>query len=269
MTMIDVLQLRVRAGDHEILRGIDLSVAKGELVALVGPNGAGKSTLLRALAGDLAPASGEIFLDGAPLATRTKAELARRRAVLPQHSALDFPFTALEVALLGRLPFGGPDEREIRLARRALDRAGVGSLAMRRYPTLSGGERQRVQLARVLTQLETMARPRLLLLDEPTSSLDQSHAHHLLELAEELAEDDTAVVVVLHDLHLASQHASRVVVIDGGLVVADGPPATTLVPDLVAAVFRVDAITVEHPALRAPALVTLPRPRRDRLEEAS
>ncbi|MCW5772176.1 MAG: ATP-binding cassette domain-containing protein, partial [Rhodospirillaceae bacterium] len=175
--MIAAERIGYAVGRKSLVAEVSLSLARGELLAVIGPNGAGKSTLLRMLAGELAPAAGTISLDGKPLAAWAPAEIARRRAVLPQSSTLTFPFSVAEVALLGRAPHnGGIDTRQdLIIVQHALAVAGVGHLAARRYPSLSGGERQRVHLARVLAQLMTgpgRYEPGFLLLDEPVTSLD-------------------------------------------------------------------------------------------------
>ena len=144
----------VQIGAATLLDGLSLAVEPGEVVAVVGPNGAGKSTALRLFAGERAPDTGEVRLDGRPLAAFDEGDLARRRAVLPQHAALAFGFSALDVVLLGRTPHAAGRRADVAAAARAMHRAGVAPLAARRYPTLSGGERQRVHLARVLAQLD-------------------------------------------------------------------------------------------------------------------
>jgi iron complex transport system ATP-binding protein len=213
----------VYAGRAMLVDGVDLDVAGGELVAIVGPNGAGKSTLLGALAGDRPLWRGAVTLRGRDVRTTSVAELARLRAVLPQHSQLSLGFTALEVVQLA-----GPQINRAR-ARRTLADVELDKLADRAYPSLSGGEQQRVQLARVLAQLAASPGSALLL-DEPTSALDPRHQQLVLGLARRAADAGHPVVVVLHDLTLAARWSDRVLLLAAGRVAANGPPAEVLTP---------------------------------------
>jgi len=226
--------LTVVAGAATLLDRVTLTIALGEVVALVGPNGAGKSTLLAALAGDRRPTAGTVHIAGVDAAVLRPHELADRRAVLPQRAALNAPFTALEVVQLGDLGAGG----EL-AARRALDAVGLARFADRAYPTLSGGEQQRVQLARVLVQLGERG-GRALFLDEPTAALDPRHQLVVLGLARRAAARGDAVVIALHDLGLAARWADRVALLAHGQLVACGPPAEVLRREPLRAVFDVD-----------------------------
>jgi iron complex transport system ATP-binding protein len=228
--VIEARGIAVAAGAVTIVDGVDLDVGTGEVVALVGPNGAGKSTLLGALAGDRRLLRGTVRLGGHDLRRLEVAELARRRAVLPQRSSLAAPYTALEVVLLARRDLAPAT------ARRYLDDVELGALAERSYPTLSGGEQQRVQLARVLAQLDGAAGA-VLFLDEPTSALDPHHQAVVLRLARRAARAGHAVVVVLHDLTLAARWAGRVIVLSGGRTLAEGAPEDVLTPELLAAAY--------------------------------
>jgi iron complex transport system ATP-binding protein len=242
--------LSVRIGVNLLLDRVELDLRPGELLAVVGPNGAGKSTLLATLSGERRPSSGEVTLDGTALSRFKPLELARRRAVLPQESSLEFDFTALEVTLLGRMPFTGGREspRDIEIARAALRLADAAHLETRRYPTLSGGERGRVQLARVLAQIwheATPTRDRYLLLDEPTSSLDLAHQHGTLAVAKGLALEGVGVLAVLHDLNLAAAYADRVAVLQRGALVALGAPRAVLTSSLLEHTFGLRVAVTE------------------------
>ena len=229
-------------GTRRVLDGVDLAVGAGELVALVGPNGAGKSTLLHVLAGDATPEHGTVLLDGLPLGGYRPLELARLRSVLTQHNEVSFAFTAAEVIEMGRSPWRGHDDEEQDDARidSGVAAAEVGHLLERRMPELSGGERARVAYARVRAQAAD-----IMLLDEPTASLDVRHQEAVLAGLADHARAGGTAIVVLHDLDLAAAYADRIVVIDGGVVRADGPPAAALDPDLLSAVYR-HPISVEH-----------------------
>lgn len=243
----------VEVEGRAILDGASVEVRGGEVVALVGPNGAGKSTLVGVLSGDIVPVSGAVAVGGVPLADWSGLELALRRAVLPQQVGVTFPFTVREVVEMGRAPWvaldGDLDGEAVIEA--CLARADVAHLADRTYPTLSGGERSRAALARVLAQDTGV-----LLLDEPTAALDLHHQEMVLRLARERAMTGVAVAVVLHDLGLAAAHADRIVVLDGGRVVVDGPPAEVLQPALLSAVYRHPVEVLPHP--RTGELIVLP-----------
>lgn len=223
-------------GTRNVLHGIDLTIGPG-LCALVGPNGAGKSTLVRALAGLLAPRAGRVELDGTDLRTLSRGAIARRIAVVPQVFDTLFPFTVREVVMLGRTArlraFAGPGDADRLAVERALGLLELRELAERRIDALSGGERQRAVLAMALAQ-ET----EVLLLDEPTVHLDPGHQRATLALARDLARRrGVAVAAVLHDLNLASAMAERIVIVDAGRIVADGPPGLVLTQRTVEGVF--------------------------------
>ncbi len=228
--------------DRPILRGIDLAIAPGERVALVGPNGAGKSTLLRVLAGLVVPTAGSVTLGGDPVGDLDRPAIARRLAAVP--GQVSFPFSARveEVVALGRLPHEDPF-RGMRPADRlavdaAISRVGIDRLRGRDARELSLGERQLVLVALAVAQ----AAP-LLVLDEPTVHLDLRHQVAVMELLADLnAGDGTTVLAVLHDLALARHFFPRLVVLDGGRIVADGAPDAVLTRERVRGVFGVDLV---------------------------
>ena len=248
MKRLQAIGVEVRARTRTLLRDVSIDVAPGELVAIIGPNGAGKSTLLNALAGDRALSSGEILLDGRPLSQWSKLELARRRAVLPQHSAVAFDFTGLQIAMLGLLAFRGTlSEGEMQaVAEKALAETEALGFADRPYTVLSGGERQRVQLARVLAQCDAdPAATPFLLLDEPITGLDLSHQHAALASARRRVDRGLGVLAVLHDLNMAARYADRVGIVEDGRVTNLGPVRQTLDPDRLSAVFATPILRIE------------------------
>jgi iron complex transport system ATP-binding protein len=209
---------------------------------VIGPNGAGKSSLLRVLSGEIAPTRGEALLDGRSLRTFSAAEIAGRRAAVPQASALAFPFTVLEVVMLGvTVPGFRTLAPAARAAEDALEAVDMVPLADRIYATLSGGERQRVHIARALCQLAAAPRrageTRCLLLDEPTASLDLAHQVRVLRIIRRQAELGLAILVVLHDLNLASSAADRIVLLVRGQVAAAGSPVEVLRDHLLSAAY--------------------------------
>lgn len=248
MKLLQAIGIEVRARARTLLCEVSLDVAPGEFVAIIGPNGAGKSTLLNALAGDRVLSAGKILLDGRSLPQWNKMELARRRAVLPQHSSVAFDFTGLQIAMLGLLAFRGSlSERQMQaLAERALAETEALSFADRPYTVLSGGERQRIQLARVLAQCDAdPASMPFLLLDEPITGLDLSHQHAALASARRRADRGLGVLAVLHDLNMAARYADRVGIVENGRVTNLGPTRETLDPGRLSAVFATPIVRIE------------------------
>ena len=240
-----------------LLDGVSLRLAPGEVLALAGPNGAGKSTLLRLLAGDLAPTSGAVLLDGRPLASFRARDLALRRAVLPQQTLLQFAFAAREVVAMGRHPHlarHGETDQDEAIVRAAMGRTETLPLAERAYPSLSGGEQGRVSLARTLAQEAP-----LLLLDEPTAALDLRHQQAVLATARTLAAEGAAVLAVLHDLNLAAAYADRVALLAAGRLVTVGTPWATLTATTLSEIFGHPIAVVPHPARDCPLIIPVPR----------
>jgi iron complex transport system ATP-binding protein len=236
MTALVARALEAGYGARAVLRGIDLELGPGRLIALVGPNGSGKSTLLRALSGLIRPTGGAVTLDGVDVSTLSRATLASRIAVVPQTFDTLFPFTVREIVALGRSArlglFARPSPADAAAVARAIVDQDLAPLADRRLDALSGGERQRVVLAMAMAQ-----EAGVLLLDEPTAHLDPAHQRSILRTVGELARSGgVTVLAVLHDLNLAAL-ADRIVVLDGGRIVADGGPAVALSADVVARVF--------------------------------
>jgi iron complex transport system ATP-binding protein len=260
VTAIRTERLTVAYRGRPAISDVDLSIERGDLVALVGPNGAGKSTLLRAIAGLVEPAAGGVELAGSPIGSLDRLAIARRLAVVPQLPSLPFATTVEEVVALGRLPHEHPI-RGLRPVDRAavaaaIDRVGVGHLLGRDARELSLGERQLVLLAMAVAQDAPV-----LALDEPTVHLDLRHQVEVMELLVDLNQrDGTTIVAVLHDLGLAAHFFGRIVVIDRGRIVADGTPREALAPDRIREVFGVDPALVRIAPEREP--VRSPRPAR-------
>lgn len=217
-----------------ILDDVSIEVAAGEVLALVGPNGAGKSTLLGVLSGERRPARGTVTLEGRELGSIRSSELARLRSVLTQENQVSFPFRVIEVVSMGRAPWARSVEGrdDIPAVAEALEVADVTHLANRRYTNLSGGEKARVSLARVLAQ-----RTRTVFLDEPTAALDLRHQEDVMRMARRMANDGCAVVVVLHDLSLASAYSDRMALICNGGLEAIGTPAEVLTEERIERVY--------------------------------
>ncbi len=235
----DAVCMKVRQAT--LLDCVSAQVHGGETVAIVGPNGAGKSTLLRLLSGDLRCTGGGVRLKGRDLASFSSRDLANHRVMLSQHVNVSFPFTVEEIVAMG----AGDRPRSIAapLVDAAIAELDLTPFRHRELPTLSGGEQQRAHFARILVQLacgEAEQGPGVLLLDEPTSSLDLRHQINLVETAKRRARTGTAVVAVLHDLNLAVRFADRIIVLHKGTVAADGSPAETITNEMIRDVFDVE-----------------------------
>jgi iron complex transport system ATP-binding protein len=228
------------------VRGVSLAVPSASLTAIIGANGSGKSTLIRMLAGLLPPASGEILLDGRRLEHWERSARARQIAYVPQVTATAFPFRVLDIVLSGRAPhiarfqLDGPVDRE--RAMEALVSTGAAHLAGRSFTVLSGGERQMVVLARALAQ-----EPRLLLLDEPSNSLDLKHRADLMRTLARLREErGLSVIMITHDLQLTGSLFDRIVALRCGEIAAQGQPDEVLRSDLLADIFGEPNVRAER-----------------------
>jgi iron complex transport system ATP-binding protein len=258
VTLLAAEGLRFGYDRRVVLDGVGLTLAPGEIVGLIGPNGAGKSTLVRILAGILRPAAGTVQLAGRPLGDWSRAERARRLALVPQDPRVEFPYTVLEVVLMGRSPhlptLALPGAHDLAVARAALAALEVGELETRHMEELSGGERQRVFLARALAQ-----EPAALLLDEPTTHLDLRHQTQLHDVARERCRrGDVGVLTVLHDLNLAAAYCDRLILLAGGLVVREGRPADVLEAAVLERAFGTRVWVGQHATTRAPIVLPVP-----------
>ncbi len=236
------MDVGVELGGVTVLDGIELNVAEGEMLVLVGPNGAGKSTLLGALSGEIGLRHGEVLYGQRPVAGIRHTELARLRSVLTQENGVSFPFLVSEVVAMGRSPWARTVEGrdDISAVAAAMEAADITHLAGRRYTQLSGGEKARVSLARVLAQ----ATP-VVFLDEPTASLDLRHQEDVMRIGRRMADEGRTVVVVLHDLSLASAYADRLALISGGRLEALGSPTEVLTAERVERVYGLPVVLHE------------------------
>jgi len=241
--VIETRDLWVRFGPVAAVRGVSLKTQSGGWTALIGPNGAGKTSALRALAG-LVPFDGEVRIEGQDARDLGRRALARLVALVPQKPETPPALTVAEYVLLGRTPhisyLGGEGKRDRDAAARALRRLDLEEFAQRPLGSLSGGELQRAVLARALAQ-----EARVLLLDEPTTSLDLGRQQLVLELVDELRQDGLTVVTTMHDLTLAGQYAEHVVLLDAGSVMAEGAAADVLSGPILAAHYGADVRVIE------------------------
>jgi iron complex transport system ATP-binding protein len=237
-------KVNLQRGGNTLLSNVSLQLDAGEFVAVLGPNGAGKSTLLKVMCGEMQPDEGVVTCNERVLTDWTQRQLAQMRAVLPQQSQLSFAFKVHEVVAMGLSPFAAQDaQADGKIVTQAMQHCNLMHLAQRTYTNLSGGEQQRTHLARVLAQIwrkpsEGDKHPRYLLLDEPTTALDMAHQHQVLKIVKQFAQqNNVAVMVVLHDLNLASIYADRVVLMQAGRLVAQGTPETVYQRQTLAQVF--------------------------------
>ena len=247
-----------RSGRPWTVEQVSFNVAFGKVIGIVGPNGSGKSSLLKLLAGLLRPASGRIWLAGQALNDLTPIAISRTLALVPQEQAQVFPFTVAETVLMGRFPhrragwwgMGMEAERgeDLAAAHRAMIETDVVDLADRLLSDVSGGERQRVMIARALAQ-----EPRIMLLDEPTAFLDLNHQIELCALIQRLAKERSlTVVLVSHDLNVASLLCDRMLMVKDGKICAQGTPAETIRTDVLRAVYGCDVVVDPHPQRGVP-----------------
>jgi len=246
--MLNILSANLEIKGRRLLNDISISVKPGLLSVVLGPNGAGKSTLLKVLSGEWQPDSGRVFLEDKLLRDIPDEERAKKLAVLPQQSSLSFPFKVEDVVALGRLPHAEGSIKDGQIIHECLEAADALFLAGRIYTSLSGGERQRVHLARVLAQIwDRNEKQKYLLLDEPTAALDIAHQHLMMQASVAMARRGLGVLVVLHDLNLASQYADYIVMLKQGKVAHEGPVSAALCEQSIQDVFNVSVTTGVHP----------------------
>lgn len=256
MSLLSAQAVGYRVGQHWLVKDVSLSLQSGEFVVIVGANGAGKTSLLRLLSGELQPDTGRVQLQDKPISTYSLRELALLRSVMRQHVELNFDFTVEEVVMMGRYP-------HIRAAATRADKAVVNqmlqlteSTALRRrlYATLSAGEKARVTLARILSQQTP-----IVLMDEPTSTMDLRHQQLTMQIARQLVNNGGTVLAILHDLNLAALYADRIGMMVAGELVALGTPGDVFTSENIATVFNISVHIVPHPDTSVPLIVPLHR----------
>ena len=252
--MLEARELTIKYDERVAVADVSLTLKPGEITALIGPNGAGKSTLLRALNGQVRHTNGVVLLDGEPIEKVSRRHIGRRIAVVAQEAELRFPVTVLQFVLGGRFAWasnagwGWETERDLRIAEAVLSETELSELSGRLMNELSGGERQRAVLARALA-----TEAAFLLLDEPTANLDLSHQATLLTLVRNRCDQqESAALVITHDLNLAAQFADQILLMKRGKVIEAGPPRAVLTPELLREVFDVTVLVDAHPVTNAP-----------------
>jgi iron complex transport system ATP-binding protein len=242
--------ISVRYEGRDALLDVSFALNDGEIAALVGANGAGKTTLVRALNGTVPLSSGEITLDGRNLYEHSRREIARQISVVAQENETRFPITVMDFVLSGRFVYGGAfgweTKQDVNAANQAIADSDLAGFEERLMNQLSGGERQRVVLARALA-----TGARVLLLDEPTANLDLAHQALMFRLVRDRCRSaGGSAVVITHDLNLASEFASEIMMLKNGRVAASGPPAGVLTVENIRNVFGVDVLLDQNPASR-------------------
>jgi len=255
---IDVKNLNFFYGNIPALKDLTFSVSKGDFFIIIGPNGSGKTTLMKVMAGIFKPKTGRLKILNRTLENYTRKDLAQTMAFVPQMMPVDFPFSVLEVVLMGRSPYMGmlgvEQEEDLKIAEQALAFTGVEHLAHRKLDQLSGGEQQRVFVARAICQ-----EPEIILLDEPTASLDLAHQIRLMDLMEKLKnETGITVVMVSHDVNLAAMYCDRLLLLKNGKMVCLGPPDEVLTFQTLEAAYGCTLLVDESPLGNVPRITPVP-----------
>ncbi|MFE4858723.1 ABC transporter ATP-binding protein [Streptomyces sp. NPDC056670] len=245
-------------GDRTVIDALDVTIPPGEVTTIIGPNGCGKSTLLRTLTRLLKPTRGSVVLDGEDIVRLKTRDVAKKLGLLPQSPVAPEGLTVADLVARGRHPHQSWlrqwSSDDVSVVERALDLTGISDLADRPVDSLSGGQRQRAWISMTLAQGTD-----LLLLDEPTTYLDLAHAIDVLDLVDDLHESGCTVVMVLHDLNLATRYSDNLIVMKAGAVLAQGHPRDVVTPELLHEAFGLRARVIEDPVGDRPLIVPIGR----------
>lgn len=264
---IDIQELTCRYEKRTVIDKISFSVQPGEFFIIIGPNGSGKSTLVNTIAGLIKPAGGEIRIKGIPLQKYSQRELARAIAVVRQQVSVDFPFSVAEIVMMGRAPHQGilglEKQQDSEAVREALVFTNLENLSDRRIHQLSGGERQRVFIARAICQ-----DPEIMLLDEPTAALDLAHQTHTMDLMERLRiEKGTTIIMISHDINLASLYADSLLLLKEGRIAERGVPEKVLSYDILEKAYGCSLLVDSNPVKSRPRITLVPESYLKQLQE--
>ena len=252
-------RLNIHNDERIILNDISLEIHTGKITCIIGANGAGKSTLLKAIMGDIPISSGQIKIHGQAVNHDLAGnQRARNLAFLPQLSLLNFPFTVEEVVRLGRIPHATGEELDTDIIRQSLAAVEMTEFANRSYTQLSGGEKQRVQLARIFTQIwraEDSDQTRILLLDEPNSSLDLGHQKMLMQFLQNFAQSNVAILLVLHNLNTAANYSDELIALHQGDVLTTGTPEQVITPATIQQLFAINCQVIANPNTGKPIVL--------------
>jgi iron complex transport system ATP-binding protein len=255
--MIEVSSISFRYHEEWVLQDVSFRVEKGEFVGVIGPNGSGKTTLLKLLYRLLVPQRGEILFELVPVKKMDRRDIAKRVAVVAQETQLLFPFSVLETVLMGRSPYLGrllfESEKDLEIARKAMEWTKVLSFSERPVEELSGGERKRVFIARALAQ-----EPDVILLDEPTANLDIQHQIDFLDLILTLnRERGLTIVMASHDMNIASEFCDRLILLRGGRIYQIGTPEEVVTKENIESVYGCEVWIDRHPISGMPRISLL------------
>ena len=236
---LEIRDLRFSYGEHEVLKGLSFTAEYGQLLSVLGPNGVGKSTLFRCILGLLKPSGGECLIDGKSTAGLSAKDLASRIAYIPQSHYPTFNFSVLDMVLMGTTAqvnaMSVPGKRQIKLAKEALKRLGIGHLARRGYTNISGGERQLVLIARAMAQ-----QAKILIMDEPSANLDYGNRTRVMQTVRSLAREGYTIIQSTHDPDQAFLYSDKVLAIQDGQVLALGSPQDTITSELISKLYGVE-----------------------------
>ncbi|MEN6433705.1 MAG: ABC transporter ATP-binding protein [Smithella sp.] len=257
MPVIDARNISFSYAAKPVMGNISFAIDEGQVIAVIGPNGSGKTTLLKIINGTLFPDAGQMLIDGKETGRWQRKEIAQKVAIVPQETAMIFPFYAEEIVLMGRFPhlgrYGFEDKKDYKIVHEAMEKTDTLVFADRRFSELSAGERQRVLIARALAQ-----EPKVLLLDESTVFLDLKHQSQFLALLKQLnTEQQLTVIFVTHDINLAAQNADRIILLYSGEIYAIGKPAEVITAANIKEVYDVDAGIDSNPYDGSPRVTLL------------
>jgi iron complex transport system ATP-binding protein len=252
VNLFELEHVNYRYGNFPVLDDITFTIAEGEMFGIIGPNGSGKSTLIRIISGLYPPLSGKVLLRSKPLSSISNKELARQIAVLEQEGTPPLPYTVEQVVSMGRYPWLKPfsdlSANDLEIVENILKNLNLWDKRTKKVSALSGGQRQLVSLARAMAQ-----EPRILILDEPTTYLDIGHQILVMEHVRKWhQEQGLTLIMVLHDLNIASQYCDRILLLDQGKIIRSGSTSEVLSQDILAKVYNADLIRVDHPISGVP-----------------
>lgn len=257
MSIICAENINFSYAAKQVMEDVSFAVDEAQIVAIIGPNGSGKTTLLKIINGTLFPNTGQMLIDGKDTSRWSRQEIARKVAIVPQETAVIFPFYAEEIVLMGRFPhlsnYRFEDKKDYRIVHEAMEKTDTLAFATRRFDELSAGERQRVLIARALAQ-----ESKVLLLDESTVFLDLKHQLQFLTLLRQLnTAQQLTVIFVTHDINLAAQNADRIILLYSGEIYAIGKPAEVITAANIKEVYDVGVLIDKNPQSGLPRMTLL------------
>lgn len=254
-SLLKIFNLSGGYGQRTVIKDISLKIHKGDFMGLIGPNGCGKTTLLRLLSKIIHPQNGVVYLEGKEIAKMGLKEFCKKASFVQQDTLINFPFTVFEIVLMGRIPhlkrLQQETKKDLDIVNNALEMTDTLSLKDKFINELSSGERQRVIIAKALAQ-----EPSLLFLDEPTSHLDIGHQIQILDLLSRLnRQNNLTILIVMHDLNLASEYCNRLVLLNEGKIFKEGQPRDVLTYQNIEAVYKTIVVVNDNPISSKPYVI--------------